>query len=64
MEQMEKDLKQAKDDLRNGANKRTYNEWIEDIEKKSSGNRTKALKQLLDWHKDQQMDKLQAANSA
>jgi len=62
--QMLKDLNQAHDDRRNRSNIRTYNQWVEDIEAKSSGNRTKALKQLLDYHKNYQMDKLQAANSA
>tara|TARA_R110002020_G_scaffold241893_5_gene455191 strand:- start:3833 stop:4759 length:927 start_codon:yes stop_codon:yes gene_type:complete len=61
--QMLKDLKQAYENLRSRANRRTYNQWIEDIEAKSSGNRTKALKQLLDYHKNYQMDNLQTANS-
>lgn len=50
--QMEKDMLQSFEDRRNRQNKRTYDQWVEDIGKKSSGNRTTALIQLLDYHKD------------
>ena len=59
-----KDLRQAYEDVRNGQNRRTYNQWIDDIEKKSSGDRTDLLKALMSYVKNYQMDKLQAANSA
>jgi uncharacterized FlgJ-related protein len=59
-----KDLRQAYEDVRDEQNKRTYSEWIEDIEKKSSGNRTDLLKALMVYVKNYQMDRLQAANNA
>ena len=61
--------KQAYKDLRQAyeideSNRRTYGQWITDIEKKSNGNRTDLLKALMVYVKNYQMDKLQAANNA
>ena len=61
--------KQAYKDLRQAyeideSNRRTYGQWIIDIEKKSSGNRTDLLKALMVYVKNYQIDKLQAANNA
>ena len=57
-------LKNIENIVRDEQNKRTYSEWIEDIEKKSSGNRTDLLKALMVYVKNYQMDRLQAANNA
>tara|TARA_R110002012_G_scaffold193438_1_gene361034 strand:+ start:43 stop:1038 length:996 start_codon:yes stop_codon:yes gene_type:complete len=58
------DLIQAYEKERNKQNRRTYGQWINDIENRSSGNRTDLLKALMVYVKNYQMDKLQAANSA
>tara|TARA_R100000030_G_scaffold10331_1_gene7035 strand:- start:3376 stop:4299 length:924 start_codon:yes stop_codon:yes gene_type:complete len=60
--QMVKDFNQTYEDERDMQNRRTYQEWRTDAEKRSSGNRTTALHQLLEYHKNYQMNKFQSAN--